>query len=516
MKDQLGYNGNNNQGPLLTCLTLTALFLTTPLWANTAPSQGKITFDRYYSVWINGQRCGYARNAIRQSTRQITSLSYVNMTIAQLGRDMPMVIKIISREKPTGELISMKMTFWTNGTQVTKTAVIQAGQLVVTTKIFAQKTVERFAVPPGGFATEFQAQRLIKPLLDKPGQRLELTVLSLEGGPTPFLPLVMEVIGPETIQAYSQAVSATKVKTKITLQDIEFTGEEWFDPQGALSSRVNFCGLDLYLQAAEKDQARKKAAKVDLTDISLIIPKVPLKNPGKASRAVYRLKLKNPPAEPFDLPQTDMQRVLARGQDYIDVQITRQKPEQLLGPAAQQEPQVPPELQEYLQSSLYLDWQNPAVKAAAEKVHAASQWPWALALALWEYVDRTIFVKNLEVYFDPASKVLASHQGDCTEHAVLLAALARARGLPSRVVTGLAQVNNFSGHKAVFAYHAWTEVWVNGEWISLDAALHQAPADVSHIALSVSTLNSSEPAAELAFGILPVIGNLEIEVLQQD
>ena len=132
-------------------------------------------------------------------------------------------------------------------------------------------------------------------------------------------------------------------------------------------------------------------------------------------------------------------------------------------------------------------------------------------------MDETISIKNLDVYFDPASKVLASHQGDCTEHAVLLGALARARGLPSRLVVGLAQVLGVAGHEAVFGYHAWTEVWIDGTWASLDAALEQAPVDVGHIALAVSHANSSEPLESLSAGLMmQVIGNLQIELLRQE
>jgi transglutaminase-like putative cysteine protease len=272
-------------------------------------------------------------------------------------------------------------------------------------------------------------------------------------------------------------------------------------------------GLDLFLQAAEKEQAKKTTGKADLTSIALIVPKVPLKNPANASRAVYRLTLKNDKPFSFDLPQTDMQKVLAKGPNYLDVQITRQSTKAFANQPSQP---VPQKLRQYLRSSLYLDWKNPALKAAAQGIRVDSQNPWDLARALWKYANQTISTKDLGVYFDTASKVLASRRGDCTEHAVLLAALARARGLPSRIVTGLVQVSGLAGRGTVFGYHAWTEVWINGQWISLDAAMNQAPADVSHIALGVSALNSSDPAADTAGGLLQVIGNLEIEVLQQE
>ena len=512
MERQQAY-GSNKRIILPVWLVSVIVCLLFPARAEQPAAEGTVIFNRYYTVKLQGQHCGYARIAIRQSPGEFTFLSYIKMNLSRMGQDIQLVVKNVSHEKPTGGLISMEMTFLVGGLKSTRKAVLEGDQLLVSTELWGQKNLERFAVPPGGFSSELAAEHLIKPLLNQPGRRLEFTVLSLQGGPSPFLPAVMEVIGPETIQAYGQAISAVKVKTKITMQGMEFTAHSWLDQQGPLASRVSFGGLDIFLQAAQKDQAKKKAGKADLTTIALIVPKVSLKNPAKASRAVYRLTLKNDQPFSLNLPQTDMQRVLARGPNYLDVQVSRQSPEQFTALPAQQ---VPQEMQQYLRSSLYLDWQNPALAAAAQEIPVDSENPWDLARALWKYANETISTKDLGVYFDPASKVLATRRGDCTEHAVLLGALARARGLPSRIVTGLVQVNDFGTHKVVFGYHAWTEVWINGQWISLDAALNQAPADVSHIALGISAWNASDPTVDMVAGLLQVVGNLEIEVLQQE
>ena len=518
MKHRLTHAGTNSPRYWLVWGALLVL-LSLPVWAKQTHSQATsskpaITFDRYYIVELQGQRCGYARTAARTSSDQLTFLTYVRITLRQLGQNMLVVLKSISRETPAGELISIDQTVFTNGTEIKKKAVVQGKELVVTSTLLGRQVVERFAIPADGFVTESSADNLIKPLLDKPGERLELTILSLEGGQTPFLPFSMEVIGPETISAYGQAVSAVKVAAKVTMGSFELPSFSWCDQEGPLATRANLGGFSLYLYAASEAQAKETQGAVDLTGVSTIVPKVSLKDPVRATRAVYRLKLKNSRGSMIDLPQTDMQRVLARGQDYLDVEVTRQDAKRFAAVTNQEPPQ---ELSKYLQYSLYLDWRTPSVKAAAQTVPCDSDKPWDIALGLWRYVDRTIFIKNLEVYFDPASKVLASHQGDCTEHAVLLAALARAKGLPSRLVVGLTQVPRRTGRETIFGYHAWTEVWIDGLWVSLDAALQQAPVDVSHIALGVSAANSSEPLGNVvATGMVQIIGNLQIELLRQE
>ncbi len=72
---------------------------------------------------------------------------------------------------------------------------------------------------------------------------------------------------------------------------------------------------------------------------------------------------------------------------------------------------------------------------------------------------------------------LASRQGDCNEHAVLFAALARSAGIPARVAAGVTYRRN------AFYYHAWNEVCIGGDWLSVDTVFNQIPADVGHIKL---------------------------------
>lgn len=93
----------------------------------------------------------------------------------------------------------------------------------------------------------------------------------------------------------------------------------------------------------------------------------------------------------------------------------------------------------------------------------------ALVRFVDRYVDRYIEKKDFQRGFDVASRVAARKEGDCTEHAVLLAALARAFGCPARLVLGIALVP-WEGRLFAFG-HAWVEVAEGGSWRLADAAL---------------------------------------------
>ena len=82
-----------------------------------------------------------------------------------------------------------------------------------------------------------------------------------------------------------------------------------------------------------------------------------------------------------------------------------------------------------------------------------------------------------------AVEVLETRTGDCTEHSVLLVALARALGYPARVVVGMVSDGS------VFAFHMWAEVGIDG-WVPFDPALGEEEIDVTHIKLADSPVDA--------------------------
>ena len=73
-----------------------------------------------------------------------------------------------------------------------------------------------------------------------------------------------------------------------------------------------------------------------------------------------------------------------------------------------------------------------------------------------------------------ASTAMTRRAGDAREFALLLAAMARAAGIPAYPVAGLLQLGGR------FYLHAWTRVYL-GRWVPIDAMLGQVPADASHL-----------------------------------
>jgi len=98
-----------------------------------------------------------------------------------------------------------------------------------------------------------------------------------------------------------------------------------------------------------------------------------------------------------------------------------------------------------------------------------------------------------------AVEVLRTRQGDCNEHAVLFAALARAAGIPTKICAGILY------QERKFYYHAWNEVYL-GRWFTVDPLLSQFPADATHIKFVEGELERQVQLAGL-------IGHLKAEIV---
>lgn len=136
---------------------------------------------------------------------------------------------------------------------------------------------------------------------------------------------------------------------------------------------------------------------------------------------------------------------------------------------------------EDLASSPQANADDPEVKRMAVEVAGGSKGTYEAARKLSDHVFRTL-EKAYGASHDRASDVIRAGKGDCTEHSVLLVALARALGIPARGVHGLVYARYADGQDALY-WHAWVEIRSAGEWIAMDPTFGQPVADATHLAL---------------------------------
>ena len=165
----------------------------------------------------------------------------------------------------------------------------------------------------------------------------------------------------------------------------------------------------------------------------------------------------------------------------------------------------------WTEPTFVIDYQDPGVvQLSAELARSlASKSPQAAPLnALVAFVAGAVRGTHNRG-FDIASEVAAHREGDCKQFAVLTVALARAAGIPARVVLGLALIRSGTAYGAFG--HAWAELQIEGRWVVADAALAKLDSPVRYLPFGV--LENEGMGYALAVARLTPVWVQRVEVL---
>jgi transglutaminase-like putative cysteine protease len=140
------------------------------------------------------------------------------------------------------------------------------------------------------------------------------------------------------------------------------------------------------------------------------------------------------------------------------------------------------DLQQYLEPTYFFDYDQKEVADFAESVCTTSMEPAERAIALYYAVRDQILYNPYDLKYTRAtiraSAVLQKKSGYCVAKAVLLAAVGRQQGIPSRL--GFADVtNHLTTQKLremmetdIFTYHGYTEFFINEKWVKATPAFN--------------------------------------------
>ncbi|MCF8465335.1 MAG: transglutaminase family protein [Flavobacteriales bacterium] len=146
---------------------------------------------------------------------------------------------------------------------------------------------------------------------------------------------------------------------------------------------------------------------------------------------------------------------------------------------------------EHLTSTFYIDSDNPAVVAFAEKSIAGATSNKEKAVKLYYAVRDGFRYNPYNLRMRPeevtASHLLAAGDGHCIDKAIFLAACARAVGIPSRLEFADV-INHISSEKFVetlksdiFAMHGITQLFVDGKWVKCTPAFNKELCEIFNV-----------------------------------
>jgi hypothetical protein len=392
---------------------------------------------------------------------------------------------------------TMKATF---GDQNVEVAITQSGRTETSTK----------PLPEGAWLPPAAAGEYVRQRMAANAEKIVVRTMEPVGGMDPMSALKAVVVERTSFQPAEftfdgKTIKATRCITTSSSQP-GVKSEEVIDDQGIpLSSKADMGMMAMTLRAVNKKEAMAAHKGPELMVSTFVTPDRPIANARQLERATFVLSV--PEGDLPAIPATGAQ--LPKTVDARSVRLTIDAPN--LSPA--QDADVSNAA--FTTCSATLNCNDPEIKrVATEAVAGVGDVPMDRAKAIRTFVYKFIDKKDLDVGFATATEVVRSHKGDCTEHGVLVAALLRANGIPSRVAAGLIYADQFAGGKDIFAYHMWAQALlpVNGKptWVDLDGTLSGGRTfDATHIALATASMADGDTQDSF---ITMMLGRLKIKV----
>ena len=455
----------------------------------------------YFALFMEGKKVGHAIQNRVVTGRKVTTSIELEITLSRTGIPVSVQTKAVTIETIDGKPLGFELE-QALGLMATKTIGTIDEQGTVTVKTGQQQT--EFDWPSGAVMSE--------------GMRLLHLKHGLEEGtgytaklfdPSMMQAVDVEVkIGPkQNVDLLGRVVALTEVQSTVSSAQFgSLSSTEYYDKKLRLQKSITpLMGMTIEQVACTRQFALGENDVLEVVDKMFMASPEPLNDVGSARSITYYL---SPVTNEFDLkiPSNDNQKVeqLSSGKVILTV-------EPVVAPRGVRFPYKgnDPAALEALEPTRYVESDQKVIIDLARRAVGDTSDAAEAARRIETFVAEYVTDKSLSVGYGSAADVAASRQGDCSEHAVLTAALCRAVGIPAQVVTGLAYVSQWSTLQNGFGGHAWVQVYLGDEWVGLDAAFKSAGFggyDAGHIALAAGNGNPED-----FLNLINTMGQFKIE-----
>ncbi len=415
--------------------------------------------DHWYGLYLRGQKAGYAQLRMRKSKDGEPGkfMARISMTMKADGDDMKFGYIWFFEDKAPFKVVSMKTSQVSGAGSVIRTYTPEGGKTkVVSVEDGKTKTM---MVPAICDSLDVVLAQMV-PNLDtlSKDSTAEYCTFDANKHKQDTDELKVAELSKRRINGVSTRVVKLMNKGK--------TDKVWQSmlvAEGGTTLEMAF-GEGMVLKLEDKKLAQSNVTGVDVNSMTIKVKKR-LGDPQK----IKELKMIVKVTKGFELPSGPNQLVKKRADGRYDVTI-RSVP----GPAVTAKDRA-----EALKATADVNSDDPQIVALAKKITAGMKTAKDKVAALNSWVFKNLR-KTLTSNLTTASQVLQHKAGDCTEHSVLLTALARALKIPARELSGVI----YDDEDLVgFGWHAWVEVELDGKWVQVDPSWNESIANATHLKL---------------------------------
>jgi transglutaminase-like putative cysteine protease len=443
--------------------------------------------DREYwsGIVFNGRKIGFSHVALAPAAiAGMFELRYdAVFALRFLGFDKRLNVKSWDLVREDLDLVAFRYEYVIDGNALAVDGQRRGDALEFTTRRGGEATVASIAVAGRLYP---QAAIGLYPTLAgfAPGREFRFPVWSGE------LQKVVEVT--QRVAAYERSALFDGEAFRVETTMEGYRVETWISPRGAPRREIAMNGI---LISGLEDEARARnylaSASLDkseaLLEFALVRPERPIERPHAVTLLTIALG-----GAAAAVPSDERQQCTREGAETLCALHSSPPASASLSTASDSRD---------LASTLQVPARDPRIVALAREIAAGATDPRAQVDRIVAWIDANIRKSPVDAW--TALDALDARAAECQGHAFLYAALARALGIPTRVVNGIAYFEEFGG----FLYHAWGESLVAGRWLAVDPTLATVPADATHLKL----VEGESPAALAP--LVDWVGRLELRVI---
>ena len=478
-----------------------ALLLFSVLGVQVAGAKTEFTpVDRWYEVFLADAKVGYFQDKMQKDGEVINSRNEFVMQIKRAGQSIEITVEQETKEKISGELIEFSSETKMAGIPMLKKGRVEGEELVVYEKQFISGKETRYPFDPEGGMSWGLRKQVLENGFQKAGKTYELKVYSPDMGMKKPVKAKIICFGEKPIQIGEKKIKAFEVDMELNSPFGSMITKSWFDENCvALKTVMNMGGMKISIIEVPKKKAKKMEEEAHELLLSSVVP-LDAAVPNSDKNIFIMKSIKGEWSA--KLFEGNGQKIEKINDNSIRVIVDQSQRKEKGGEGI--------DLKPFLSANVYLDSDDLLIQKLAKKGKGKAKTSQEIANKLTKFVFRYMTNKNYEVGFATASEVARNKAGDCTEHSVLLAALGRALGIPTRVVTGLVYADEFEDQKDVLVYHMWTQFYIDDQWLNLDSALGLVKCPADRITFSVDSLEEDTIASVLP--LMELINNLKVTV----
>ncbi|CAN5869942.1 hypothetical protein BH11PLA1_BH11PLA1_15310 [soil metagenome] len=466
--------------------------------------------DRWYVVTLGGKRIGFAHSTLKIKNDRVLWRDDMSMRIQRGIIDLAVKVSSEGEETAAGAPIRMKSTQSMAGMPTTVETIFAKDKIKIIRGQTGAPQITEIDIPAQPWFTPRSAERELARRMALGAKQIILRVVDPSVADKPMT-ITYTVLEHAVTQALGRDVPAVKVSMTVDAMP-NITATQYLAEDGsAIRTTMQLGEIAVEQVLADKALATSKVEPVELMVSTLVKPDLVIDHPRDVKRAVYVLKFK-------DADKVSESPDIESGAGQTVLRLSNRTSSVTVDPAAA--PAVTLTTEERagaLAASTMLRHDDAKVMELIARADQPKATLPERAEALRTFVRKFIKQKDLSVGFATASETARTATGDCTEHAVLLAAMLRGIHIPSRVVSGLVYAEGFAGAENIFGYHCWAQALLPDaagaeRWVNLDAALTDSPVfDATHIMIQSSLMRDGE-MDNLMLKAVPLLGRLTIHV----